>query len=226
MYSRRNGNRWSDPKEALFLKQGDYNMSEPIFSHDGNSLYFVSNRPPGKLIWNVKIFTSQFDGDEFTLPVNVKITDEGKGTWFPYPAKDDSIYFGSSFNETVGKDDLYVVRKDNEGKYTRVENLGPNINSKETEWDPYLHPNQDRLLFVSDKPGGMGDVDIYMSNRGANGSWNKAINMGAPINSALFETASKFSPDGRFLFFQRIIEGKEVIYWVDFNKYLAKHNLS
>ncbi len=225
MYSHRGKDGWSKPVEADFLKMKGFNMAEPFFSRDGKNLYFQSNRPPGKPIWNVKAFVSELNNGQFSKPEYVPINDENQGVWYPFPAKDGSIYFSSNLKDSVGKTDLYKASKDSDGKYTKVSNLGSVFNTEHTEWDPYLNNEENRLIFVSDKPGGYGEVDVYMSQLDENKQWGKAINLGKPINSELYDTAAKLSPDGRFLFFQRIINDKEVIFWVDFNLYLKKHNL-
>jgi len=225
MYSHQDKNGWSNPIEASFLKEKHFNMAEPFFSHDGQTLYFQSNRPPGEPVWNVKAFSSEIIDGKFTKPKHINIADENQGVWFPNPAKDGSIYFSSNLKDRIGRTDLYVAHKKPDGEYAKPVNLGTTFNTDETEWDPYLNKDENILLWVSDKPGGYGEVDVYMSRLQSDDQWGKAINLGAPINTPLYDTAAKLSPDGKFLFFQRIINDKEVIFWVDFEKYLTKHKL-
>ncbi len=225
MHSKRMGNGWGKPQEAGFLKNDDYNMGEPFFSRDGKFLYFQSNRPPGKPIWNVKVFCSRVLEEGFSKPEYVPVADQDHGVFFPFPAKDGSLYFCSDLPDRIGRTDLYRAELDDRGHYSIVSNLGSLLNTEHIEWDPYLDPDEEMMLFVSGRPGGFGEVDIYLSRLTDEGHWGEPKNLGEPINSSLYDTAAKLSPEGRFLFFQRIIDEKEVLYWVDFEKYLVKHGL-
>jgi hypothetical protein len=56
-------------------------------------------------------------------------------------------------------------------------------------------------------------VDIWFSVRAGKEEWSAARNLTA-VNTAGFETAPRFSPDGRVLFFHRAEKGVERIFWV------------
>ena len=79
-------------------------------------------------------------------------------------------------------------------------NLGPDINSPYSEFDPKLTSDGNTLIFVSTRPGGYGSYDIYISHR-INGEWQPAQNIGPSINSSASETDPAISPDGNLLFF-------------------------
>ncbi len=223
MYSQWLAGKWSKPREADFLKEGGFNMAEPFFNRGGSALYFQSNRPPGEPIWNVKVFTSQLVDGVFSSPEHVVVADQDQGVFFPFPARDGSLYFTTSLPDRLGRTDLYRAVKDSAGHYTKVSNLGSPLNTEYIEWDPYLDPAEKMMLFVSDRPGGFGLVDVYLSRLTEDGRWGDPVNLGEPINSPLYDTAAKLSPEGRFLFFQRIIDEKEIIFWVDFEEYLATY---
>ncbi len=227
MYSKNNAGIWSNPEEASFLKyqnHSPFNMAEPFFSKDGQTLYFQSNRPPGSPLWKVQPFASQLKADRFSAPRHIKISDV-ESVFFPFPAANGDIYFCTNRANGLGRSDLYRAEKDSQGNYSRVENLGAPLNSAFTEWDPYLSPDEKYLLFISDRPGGYGKADIYLSARSSNGTWGEPMNLGPEINTAHTETAAKLSPDGQFLFFQRIINHQEIIFWVDFKKLLKAQNI-
>jgi len=66
------------------------------------------------------------------------------------------------------------------------------------------------MIFMSNRPGGSGGYDNYISYRNVDGSWTEPRNLGPTINSAYDETAGDISPDGKYLSF-----GKDYpIYWV------------
>jgi hypothetical protein len=63
-------------------------------------------------------------------------------------------------------------------------------------------------MFASDRAGGRGNYDIYISTRASTDSnWSSAVNLGSPINSSNLEVAPSLSSDGLALFFHSIRPG-------------------
>jgi hypothetical protein len=80
-------------------------------------------------------------------------------------------------------------------------NLGPTVNSSFTEQHPAPSPDGLSLYFVSDRPGGMGGTDLWVSHRSIRSSpWGTPVPVSA-LNSASSEFAPAFDPSGRWLFF-------------------------
>ena len=80
------------------------------------------------------------------------------------------------------------------------------------------------MIFASERPGGFGGSDLYISYRGAEGTWTKAKNLGEIINTPAEEYSPTISPDGKYLFFTRTVlaepgSGISVksmdIYWIN-----------
>ena len=69
------------------------------------------------------------------------------------------------------------------------------------------------IIFSSDRPGGVGRADIYISHL-ENGRWSEPMNLGEAVNSEASEYGAMISPDGRFFFFTSSRTGMEDIYWV------------
>ena len=91
------------------------------------------------------------------------------------------------------------------GSYSRPERLGPEVNSRYSEGDVFVAPDESYLIFtVWDHPESNGDSDLYMSTRDNNSAWGKARNMGAPINTEDNEGCPTVSPDGEFFFYFRV----------------------
>lgn len=87
------------------------------------------------------------------------------------------------------------------GKYSKPENLGDEINTKYFEGDPYIAPDESFLIFTSyNRPDGLGDGDLYISFN-QNGHWTAPKNLGAPINSSALDFCPNRSPDGKYFFF-------------------------
>jgi len=102
-------------------------------------------------------------------------------------------------NLPIGRTDLYSAERVN-GEWTNVRNLGPGVNSEHWDSQPWLSSDGRTLYFSSDRPGGRGGTDIYISHRTASG-WSAPANVGLPVNSALDELTPSLSPDNRLLFF-------------------------
>jgi OmpA-OmpF porin, OOP family len=80
-------------------------------------------------------------------------------------------------------------------------NLGPNINSAAWESQPSLSADGRTLYFVSDRPGGFGQRDIYVAELGEDGNWQKARNLGPDINTPLDEVSPFIHANGQTLYF-------------------------
>jgi hypothetical protein len=167
-------------------------------------VYFVSNRPvhngdavrPDWDIWKVDITPSGWGHPvHLDSPIN---TDSNE--YFPTMADNGNLYFGSERSGGRGKSDLWVARCMN-GKYTLPENLGDAINTTENEYEPYITPDENLLIFMAAYPApGRGNMDLYYSRR-INGTWTHAQKLPAPINSAATEWGAKMTRDGKYLFF-------------------------
>ncbi len=86
------------------------------------------------------------------------------------------------------------------GEWGNVKNLGPSINSSAWDTQPALSQDGRLLFFASDRPGGRGGSDIYVSRLTASG-WSAPENLGDPINTPLDDVTPTYAPDGKTLFF-------------------------
>lgn len=90
---------------------------------------------------------------------------------------------------SIGQEDLYISIRGDDGAWTYPTNLGPVVNTRGFEISPFLSDDCRTLYFASNGHGGLGDSDIYYSRRLDDGwqNWSQPVNMGAPINSAVFD---------------------------------------
>jgi Tol biopolymer transport system component len=110
--------------------------------------------------------------------------------------------------------DIYRANRVN-GQYPKVENLGVPVNSEYHEVDAFVAPDESYMIFCSDRPGGYGKADFYVSFRKKDGSWTVPVNLGDKINSPFSEYIPSVSPDGKYFFFTTDKTGQRDIYWVD-----------
>lgn len=87
-------------------------------------------------------------------------------------------------------------------------NLGPVINSPSTEQAPFLSKDGLSLFFRSNRPGGLGGFDIYVSERvDENSPWGVPRNLGANINSSVEDGGPYLSQDEHWLYFSSFRSG-------------------
>jgi len=96
--------------------------------------------------------------------------------------------------------DIYMSKLDGE-KWTKPEKLNKNINSSAHESSAAFSSDYLSIYFVSDREGGYGKHDIYMSKRDEKGRWDVPKNLGAKVNTPYQEAAVFAHPDGKTFYF-------------------------
>jgi outer membrane protein OmpA-like peptidoglycan-associated protein len=113
----------------------------------------------------------------------------------------DLMFFAGNFpTGGFGDFDIYLCQATPQG-WSVPYNLGSNINTEFWESSPSVSPDKQTLFFSSNRPGGYGGKDIYMSKRNANGKWGAAVNMGPVINTSADDLAPFIHADNQTLYF-------------------------
>lgn len=87
-------------------------------------------------------------------------------------------------------------------EWAPVEHLPPPINSEFDDQAPILSKDEKTLYFTSNRPGGSGGEDIWVSTRkNRNSAWRTPVNLGPTVNSPGIERLRSFTPDGKVLLF-------------------------
>jgi outer membrane protein OmpA-like peptidoglycan-associated protein/tetratricopeptide (TPR) repeat protein len=110
------------------------------------------------------------------------------------------IFTGCNFPNGFGSCDLFISYQTSDG-WSAPENLGANFNTEFFESAPSLSPDKRDLYFTSDRPGGYGGNDIYVSHRNENGHWSPPENMGPTINTSGDESWPFIHADNSTLYF-------------------------
>ncbi|MBS1912347.1 MAG: PD40 domain-containing protein [Bacteroidetes bacterium] len=100
--------------------------------------------------------------------------------------------------DTLGRCDIYgIVQRES----TVMVNLGKDVNSASWEGYPFVTPDGRYLYFASDRPGGHGGSDIWVSELQATGIWGPPRNLGPPVNTAGDEISPFLDPATGTLYF-------------------------
>ena len=83
----------------------------------------------------------------------------------------------------------------------KAKKMGVEINTNQHEPSLFFAYNGLKLFIVSDRPGGYGGLDLYMSEMQADHTWSEAVNLGPNINTKYDEDAPYFDPNGKTLYF-------------------------
>jgi hypothetical protein len=97
--------------------------------------------------------------------------------------------------------------------------FGEEINTGKWTGHPFIASDESYIIWDSEREGGYGASDLYISFRHEDGSWGPAINMGEDINTEREDAYGSVTSDGKYLFFHTIDleeeEGVANIFWVD-----------
>jgi len=160
--SHKKGEKWDKPKNLGIPVNSKYWESQPSFSADGKTLYFVSNRPGGKGgidIWQ----TTMKKDSSWTQPINSgDIINTAKNEQSPFIHYDGkTLYFSSNGHPGMGKSDLFLSRKDSSGHWQKPKNLGYPINTFDEEVSLVLNTKGNKAFFASSKKSEFGGIDLY-----------------------------------------------------------------
>jgi len=160
--SHKSGNEWVAPFNLGAAVNSPSWDSQPAISPDGNTLYFVSNRPGG--IGGYDIWKTSLNAEgEWGKPENLgpdinTIYDEN--TPFVHP-DGKTLYFSSNGWPGLGNMDIYYSRAQENGKWGKPINMGYPINTFNEETGLMVNPEGNLGMFSSVLKDGFGDMDIY-----------------------------------------------------------------
>ncbi len=184
---------------------GSFPEYTPIITADESEMYFTSRRntstglkPDDNGEFYEDIYRSTYISGAWTTPVNL-----GK----PINSADHDATAGLSPDGQK----LYVYRHSNNGDiyecelkgsvWSEPERMNKNINSDDHESSVSLSFDGKKLFYISDKDGGIGHRDVWMSNMDVKGKWGPSTNIGLPINTIYGEEGVFIHPDGKTMYF-------------------------
>lgn len=100
----------------------------------------------------------------------------------------------------LGRCDIFFSEKKGD-TWSTPSNVGPPVNSAAWESQPSFASDGRTLYFSSNREGGFGDGDLWMSQLDDNGRWSRAVNLGEKINTSGREEAIFIHPDNQTIYF-------------------------
>ncbi|TDH21302.1 flagellar motor protein MotB [Segetibacter sp. 3557_3] len=167
------------------------NDSMFVFTRRGEGFredFYESTIQPDKTYSRAKLI----QGDINLEPSKGAINISQDGEWL--------LFAGYNFPGGLGDFDLYTSYYTPTG-WSDAVNMGRAINSDFWDSSPSLSPDKKALYFSSNRPGGYGGKDLYVSYRQPNGRWSQAANMGPNINTPGDELAPFIHADNATLYF-------------------------
>lgn len=161
-FSERRGNAWTTPVNLGRPVNSPAWDSQPSVSADGSTLYFASSRRGS--IGNIDIWkTTLDDSGNWTEPVNLGPLINTPGRELsPFIHPDNkTLYFASDGHPGMGRLDIFVSRRKEDGSWGEPQNLGYPINTHRDEFALIVGASGKNAWFASDVEGGYGKSDLY-----------------------------------------------------------------
>jgi Tol biopolymer transport system component len=183
----------------------------PDISEDGLTLFLQSNRSGGQGSQDLWVTTRTSIIDPWDPPLNLGSLVNSTGDEVGPSISSDgcTLFFSSNRSGGYGGDDLYVsTRPTVSDDWEAPLNLGPTINTVNTDRAPSISSDGRMLFFHSNRPGGNGIYDLYVTMRSSvTDTWGTPTNLGSTVNSSVEDVGPSISDDGKTLFFMSMRSG-------------------
>jgi tetratricopeptide (TPR) repeat protein len=189
----------TEPMYFISANQGEiinerFEESNPVVSGDESVLVFTR-----KLRFYDAVFCSRKQNGKWGPPENLTeafgVDGNTYSTGISYKGDEIFVYRSDNFDGN-----LYVSQYKN-NKWSKLEKLNANINTKYWESHASLSRDGKTLYFTSNRAGGYGGLDIYKSLRKRGGDWGPAVNLGPVINSKYNEDTPFITEDENTIYF-------------------------
>jgi len=195
---------WTGPVNLTTINTA-YNDQNVSVTENGLSLFFMSDRPDGHGQSDIWMSTRETTEDDWGTPENCGSSVNSAYKEFTSCISADGLelYIGSGRPKSSGGYDLWVTKRSTDSvAWEEPENLGPIVNSPSSEYCPNISPDGLILFFVSRRPGGYGERDIWVTTRAKKeDDWGIPVNIGPSINTSAHEQMVIISPKDSVLYF-------------------------
>jgi Tol biopolymer transport system component len=185
------------------------NERAPALSRDGHRLFFASSRPGGRGGLDLWVSWRDHTWDDFGWQapqhlgglINTAANDSGPTFFENDEAGVPQLFFVSNRPGGLGMADIYVSEQRADGTF------GPavavtDLNSPALETRPSIRHDGREIVFTSQRPGGFGNSDLWMSMRDTVWDpWSRPVNLGPAVNTSFSEGTPGISSRGTELYF-------------------------
>jgi outer membrane protein OmpA-like peptidoglycan-associated protein/tetratricopeptide (TPR) repeat protein len=186
-----------------------YFEKHPVVTIDNSVIFFSSTRPltnPDGTVQTTQVKTET--NEDIYYSIKMPSGKWSKLVYFQYNTSKDEFPVCVSIDGKM----LILAKKESDnydlwysmfadGKWNEPVSMGSSINSSADETEASLSKDGNTIYFASNRSGGYGQFDIYMSQKPANGKWGKPVNVGKEINTSENEVSPFIHPDGQVLYF-------------------------
>ena len=201
---------WSDPINLGAVVNSPSSELQVAITHSGLSLYIVSDRPGGYGMNDIWVSRRATQSSPWGEPQNLGpvINGPGNDSGPNFSLDDHWMFFASNRPGTLGGQDIWVSYRDDvtdDFSWQEPVNLGPSVNSSVADSDPFYFQNpctgEATLYFASfNRPGGLGDWDIFESTQNPDGSFNPAV-LNTDLSTPYRDTRMTITNDGLEMIF-------------------------
>lgn len=197
---------WSKPEEVDYLPHS-IKLSAPTFHPVDGTLYYVSDQPleihKGRResnIWTARRENGQWvDANPLPMEINTGATETS-----PAIDKQGRLYFSTNHSRAGGGGlDIMEAEFDVASDKWVVEKMPDGINDVRADDHLAVSSDGQKLYFYSHRTPKLGVVDIWMTERGDDGSWQEPKPLMEPVNSASIDYGASISADGKTFYFSR-----------------------
>jgi outer membrane protein OmpA-like peptidoglycan-associated protein len=188
------------------LNEQQYNMIAGV-SPDGNSMMIkgVFDDKGELLKRGYSMIYRTSTGWSKPVACNVEGYDDmSKGSYVGGYWTQDGKHLLMSFSEskTDNSQDLYVSHLKDDGSWTRPAKLGKTINTAGDDHSPFLASDCKTLYFSTDREGGLGNNDIWMTKREDDSwtKWSEPVNLGDEINTDSWDAYYSIDAQGKYAY--------------------------
>jgi hypothetical protein len=178
-----------------------------LYFNDASSSWGYASRPGGCGQTDIWVTTRPTPEDPWGTPSNLGtiVNSSANDCSAKISADGLALYFTSDRFGRIDVDyNLWMTtRATKQDPWREPVSLGNVVNSvNASDGDPSISPDGLTLFFSSDRPGGYGDNDLYMTTRPTtNGVWGQPVNLGPVVNTSFGESQPCISADGQWLYF-------------------------
>jgi len=175
------------------INLGSINGS-PAVSGDGNSMVFTEQRGLENAIFYIRKEFRRW-GEPIEITHQLGDAKDCHSTCLNYDGTELYLYKNDNYDGNI-----YVSKYVN-GSWSNISKLNRNINTRFYESHAAISTDGSRLYFTSNREGGEGNLDIYVSEKDDKGDWGQAVNLGSAVNTPFNEDTPFISINDSILYF-------------------------